>query len=115
MSNVRFNTWLHNTGSGGVYQDNIGRVGIGSSVPTATLTVTGNIGFTTANIRIGDSNTGCSITSGSNNAFLGNGAGRYTTTGGYNNFFGSLAGCCNTTGSYNNFLGNAAGRCNTAG
>jgi len=86
----------------------------------------------TINVRIGDTNTGCSLTSGTNNNFLGASAGRNTTagahnnflgrcagfantTGSFNNFFGLDAGCCNTTGNGNNFLGNTAGRANTTG
>ena len=34
MSDIRFNRWLHQSGTGGVYQDGSGRVGIGSSTPT---------------------------------------------------------------------------------
>ena len=43
MSDIRFNRWLHQSGTGGVYQDGSGRVGIGSSVPSEALTVVGNI------------------------------------------------------------------------
>ena len=32
MSDIRFNSWLHRSGTGGVYQDSSGRVGIGTSV-----------------------------------------------------------------------------------
>ena len=46
MSDIRFNTWLHRTGSGGVYQDSSGRVGIGSSVPTSALSVVGVVSAT---------------------------------------------------------------------
>jgi hypothetical protein len=39
MSDIRFNRWLHQSGTGGVYQDGNGRVGIGTSVPTSALDV----------------------------------------------------------------------------
>ena len=39
MSDIRVNRWLHQSGTGGVYQDSIGRVGIGTSVPTSALDV----------------------------------------------------------------------------
>jgi len=67
----------------------------------------------TINVRIGDTNTGCSLTSGTNNNFLGASAGRNTTTGFDNNFFGRCAGFCNTTGNSNNFFGPSAGFYNT--
>lgn len=62
MSDIRFNRWLHQSGTGGVFQDSSGNVGIGSSVPRSALdivgviNVTGNINstgvstFATANI-----------------------------------------------------------------
>jgi hypothetical protein len=44
MSDIRFNRWLHNSGTGGVFQDSAGNVGIGSSVPQTTLDLgSGNI------------------------------------------------------------------------
>lgn len=39
MSDIRFNRWLHQSGTGGVYQDSSGRVGIGTSAPTSALDV----------------------------------------------------------------------------
>ena len=39
MSDVRFNNWLHQSGTGGVTQDSSGNVGIGSTTPTAMLDV----------------------------------------------------------------------------
>ena len=41
MSDIRFNRWLHQSGTGGVYQDGSGRVGIGSSTPTEALNIVG--------------------------------------------------------------------------
>jgi len=39
MSDIRYNGWLHRSGTGGVWQDSSGRVGIGSSTPDQTLEV----------------------------------------------------------------------------
>ena len=41
MSDIRFNRWLHQSGTGGVFQDSSGRVGIGSSTPTDALDIVG--------------------------------------------------------------------------
>ena len=100
MSDIRFNRWLHQSGTGGVSQDSSGRVGIGSSVPRTTLdvvgvvsatsftgnltgNVTGNVNATGvstfANVQI---STGSSITVG--DKFIsssGVGLGQTTTTG----------------------------------
>ena len=37
MSDIRFNSWYHQSGSGGVVQDGSGNVGIGSTLPKARL------------------------------------------------------------------------------
>jgi hypothetical protein len=39
MSDIRFNRWLHQSGTGGVYQDSTGNIGIGTSVPTSALDI----------------------------------------------------------------------------
>ena len=39
MSDVRFNNWKHQSGTGGVTQDGSGNVGIGSTTPTAMVDV----------------------------------------------------------------------------
>jgi len=39
MSDIRFNRWLHNSGTGGVYQDYAGNVGVGTSVPRASIDI----------------------------------------------------------------------------
>ena len=52
MSGIRVNEWLHNSGTGGIWQTSAGNVGIASSVPTAKLVVTGDANIscvTTAN------------------------------------------------------------------
>jgi hypothetical protein len=92
-----------------------GRLGIGITNPTTTLSIDGVLGFANNNIRIGDTNTGCSITSGNDNFFAGSQAGRCNTSGRNNNFLGLCAGYCNTSGKYNNFFGPSAGRCNNTG
>ena len=87
----------------------------GLSVSAGVVTATRFSGGSANNIRIGDTNTGCSLVSGSNNNFLGAGAGQKTTTGSSNNFFGACAGQCNVDASQNNFLGANAGQFNTTG
>jgi hypothetical protein len=39
MSDIRFNRWLHQSGTGGIYQDSSGNIGIGTSTPTSALHV----------------------------------------------------------------------------
>ena len=39
MSDIRYNGWLHTTGTGGVYQDSAGNVGIASTQPQTTLDI----------------------------------------------------------------------------
>src|SRR5271157_3987724 len=56
-----------------------------------------------------------SVTTGTNNTFIGADAGNSNTTGGSNSFLGNYAGYFNTTGSYNSFLGAGAGFSNTTG
>ena len=53
MSDIRYNGWLHRSGTGGVYQDSSGQVGIGSSVPAGDI----NIRAQNPNIRFDDSDT----------------------------------------------------------
>ena len=43
MSDIRFNNWKHQSGTGGVVQDAAGKVGIGSTQPTSMLDVGGDI------------------------------------------------------------------------
>ena len=44
MSDIRFNSWLHQSGTGGIHQDSAGNIGIGSTQPVSALDVgTGNV------------------------------------------------------------------------
>ena len=43
MSDIRFNNWKHQSGTGGVVQDATGKVGIGSTQPTSMLDVGGDV------------------------------------------------------------------------
>ena len=43
MSDIRFNNWKHQSGTGGVVQDAAGKVGIGSTQPTSMLDVGGDV------------------------------------------------------------------------
>ena len=53
MSDIRFNQWLHQSGTGGVSQDHIGNIGIGTTNPSivvsAANTAVLNVGVITAN------------------------------------------------------------------
>ena len=90
-------------------------VGVGTTNPQTKLQVGGVIGFNDTNIRIGDNTTGANLTSGSNNIFMGVGAGNSNTDGSNNNFLGNNAGQSNTSGYYNNFFGFNSGKNNTSG
>ena len=60
MSDIRFNNWKHQSGTGGVVQDAAGKVGIGSTLPASALDIGGDThitGVTTAsNFKTGSSN-----------------------------------------------------------
>ena len=49
MSDIRFNGWLHRSGTGGVWQDSSGNVGVGSSVPSNPAT-SANTGIINAGV-----------------------------------------------------------------
>ena len=57
MSDIRFNNWKHQSGTGGVVQDAAGKVGIGSTQPSSMLDVGGDVkvsGVVTATAFYGD-------------------------------------------------------------
>ena len=58
MSDIRFNQWLHNSGTGGVSQVDGGHVGIGTTNPLIPVgsgnTSILNVGVVTANSFYGD-------------------------------------------------------------
>ena len=46
MSDIRFNNWKHQSGTGGVVQDAAGKVGIGSTLPASALDIGGDTNIT---------------------------------------------------------------------
>ena len=46
MSDIRFNNWKHQSGTGGVTQNSSGNVGIGSTLPSSALDIGGDGKFT---------------------------------------------------------------------
>ena len=60
MTDIRFNNWKHQSGTGGVTQNAAGNVGIGSTLPASALDIGGDThitGVTTAsNFKTGSSN-----------------------------------------------------------
>lgn len=88
--------------------------GANGNTITQTNSVPASINTTAFNFFAGQC-AGSSITTGTDNIFLGERAGFCNTTGSYNFFAGKCAGGCNTTGDRNIFIGNTAGFCNTTG
>jgi len=62
MSDIRFNSWYHQSGTGGVHQDGFGNIGIGTTVPNATLEIVGDINTTGIITATGFSGDGSSLT-----------------------------------------------------
>ena len=75
MSDIRFNRWLHQSGTGGVYQDSSGRVGIGTSVPTSALDVQ------SGTIKIGSNTLSSSGVSTFSGGIVGNVTGNVNSSG----------------------------------
>ena len=63
MSDIRFNNWKHQSGTGGVTQNSGGNVGIGSTLPSSALDVGGDGKFTGIVTATSFSGSGANLTS----------------------------------------------------
>ena len=63
MSDIRFNNWKHQSGTGGVSQNSGGNVGIGSTLPSSALDVGGDGKFTGVVTATSFSGSGANLTS----------------------------------------------------
>ena len=62
MSDIRFNNWKHQSGTGGVSQNSGGNVGIGSTLPSSKLDVGGDIKVTGVVTATSFSGSGANLT-----------------------------------------------------
>ena len=62
MSDIRFNNWKHQSGTGGVSQNSGGNVGIGSTLPSSKLDVGGDSEFTGVVTATSFSGSGANLT-----------------------------------------------------
>ena len=62
MSDIRFNNWKHQSGTGGVTQNSGGNVGIGSTLPSSALDVGGDGKFTGVVTATSFSGSGANLT-----------------------------------------------------
>ena len=81
MSDIRFNQWLHNSGTGGVSQVDGGHVGIGTTNPLipvgAGVTAILNVGVVTANSYYGDGSNLSGIVGGGTSLSFNDNVGAY--------------------------------------
>ena len=62
MSDIRFNNWKHQSGTGGVSQNAAGNVGIGSTLPSSKLDVGGDVQVTGVVTATSFSGSGANLT-----------------------------------------------------